>query len=111
MISSVMTFSPTCWFVMAWVTPMGIMYMNAENGDVNASENHKQNHINAPMQRASTKPHTGTWVSHTSIETTPNTNMETEKDISTLKRIALITGTMNRISSGTTNRGPLCTRL
>ena len=49
-----------------------------------------RNHVNAPMQRASTKPHTGNCVSHTSIETTPNTNMETEKDISTLRPIALI---------------------
>jgi len=34
MISSVMTFSPTCWFVVACITPMGTVYMDAEDGNV-----------------------------------------------------------------------------
>ena len=34
MISSVMTFSPIAWFVVARITPMGTMYMNADNGNV-----------------------------------------------------------------------------
>lgn len=58
MISSVITFRPTCWFVIAWIMPIGMMYTNA-------------------MMSASTNDHTGMPVGHTSMTMIPKTNIVT----------------------------------
>jgi hypothetical protein len=47
---------PICWFVTAWIKPMGTMYTDT-------------------TMRAGMKPHTRNCVGHTSILTIPNTNI------------------------------------
>ena len=57
--SSVMTFNPTCWFVIAWIIPTGRVYTNE-------------------MIKARQKAQIGSWVCQISIEAQPKMNMTTK---------------------------------
>ena len=59
MISSVITFSPICWFVIAWIIPIGTMYTNA-------------------MTSARTNAQTGNCVGQTLMMITPKSNTESK---------------------------------
>ena len=80
--TSVMTLSPTDMFVIAWITPMGIVNTNAGGMDVSRQANIQDSLADAQMRRASTKAQTGNCVSHTSMTTIPNKNMVTAKEVS-----------------------------
>jgi hypothetical protein len=77
-----MTLSPTDMFVIAWITPMGIVNTNAGRMDVSRQANIQDSLADAPMRRASTKAQTGNYVSHTSMTIIPNKNMVTAKEVS-----------------------------
>lgn len=68
-------FRPICWFVMAWIMPMGIVYTNA--GGYSLDELGEANMTDLQIIKASTNAQTGNCVFHTSIEMTPKTNMDT----------------------------------
>ena len=75
MISSVTTFNPICWLVMAWIMPTGMMYTKAWR-DINKIFE-KRKALFLPTIRARMKAQTGNCVGQTSIEMIPNTNITT----------------------------------